>query len=98
MTVEIKGVHNYHVSDKTREYLDQKLNRISAFEDLIQDLHLSLERETNGEYKVSSDIHYRWGQVAHVAVNDRDLYKAIDTCFDKIDHKTSKEKEKIKEH
>jgi putative sigma-54 modulation protein len=98
MTVDIKGVHNYHVSDRTREYLDKKLNRISNFEDLIQDLHVSITRETSGEYKVTSDMHYRWGAVAHVSVNDRDLYKAIDTCFDKIDAKTSKEKEKIKEH
>jgi putative sigma-54 modulation protein len=98
MTVEIKGVHNYHVSDNTKEYLDKKLNRISHFEDLIQDLHLSLSKENGEEYRVSADIHYRWGQVAHINVDDRDLYKAMDTCFDKIDHKTTKEKEKIKEH
>ncbi|MDC7218347.1 MAG: ribosome-associated translation inhibitor RaiA [Spirochaetales bacterium] len=98
MTVEIKGVHNYHVSDRTKEYLDKKMNRIATFEDLIQDLHVSLSKETNGEYTVTSDIHYRWGTMAHVAVSDRDFYKAIDVCFDKIDAKTSKEKEKIKEH
>ena len=97
MTVDLKGVH-YDVSDNTKEYIDKKLRRLKHVEELIVDLHLSLSREKKGYYIVSSDVHFRWGQNSHVKVEDRDLYKAIDLCFDKIEAKSTKEKEKIQTH
>lgn len=98
MNIEIKGVHNYHVSEKTSDYLDKKIKRLKHTEEMIQDFHLSVEREHNGEYKVSTDIHFRWGVMNHIAASDRDLFKAIDQLFDKIDNKVTKEKERIQEH
>jgi len=97
MTIELKGVH-YDVSDKTREYVDKKLKRLKHVEDLIVDFHMTLSREPKGQYIATSDAHFRWGQNSHVNVEDRDLYKAIDVMFDKIEHKTTKEKEKIQDH
>lgn len=97
MTVDIKGVH-YDVSDKTKEYIDKKLRRLKYVEELVVDLHLTLSREKKGYYIVSADVHFRWGQSSHVKVEDRDLYKAIDLCFDKVDAKSTKEKEKIQAH
>ncbi len=98
MTVEIKGAHGYHVSDKTREYLDKKLARLKFAEELVSDLHVSLERESNGEYKCTGDIHFRWGAMSHIKTDSRDLYIAMDALFDKIDVKVSKEKDKIQDH
>jgi len=97
MTVELKGIH-YDVSDNTKEYIDKKLRRLKHVEELIIDLHLSLSREKKGYYIVSSDVHFRWGQNSHLKVEDRDLYKAIDLCFDKVEAKSTKEKEKIQAH
>jgi len=97
MTVELKGVH-YDVSDRTREYIDKKLRRLKHVEEMIVDLHLTLSREMKGYYIASSDVHFRWGQNSHVKVEDRDLYKAIDVLFDKVEGKTTKEKEKIQAH
>jgi len=98
MTLEITGIHNYHVSDNTREHIEEKLKRLEHFEELIQEIKFTLTRETNHEYKVSVDIHLKWGFRGHIDVNDRDLYKAIDLILDKLDLKISKEKEKIKTH
>ncbi len=97
MTVEVKGVH-YEVSEKTREYVDKKLKRLAKVEDLVIDFHMTISREPKGMYITDSDIHFRWGKVSHVKVENRDLYKAIDMMFDKIEQKTLKEKEKIQEH
>ena len=98
MTVDLKGVH-YDVTEKTREYItEKKLRRLKHVEDLIVDLHMTLSREKKGYYIVSSDVHFRWGQITHAKVEDRDLYKAIDLCFDKIEVKATKEKEKIQAH
>ncbi len=98
MTVEIKGVH-YDVTDKTKEYItEKKLRRLKHVEEMIVDMHLTLSREKKGYYIVSSDVHFRWGQNAHLKVEDRDLYKAIDLCFDKVEGKVTKEKEKIQAH
>jgi putative sigma-54 modulation protein len=98
MNIEIKGAHNYHVSEKTGEYLDKKITRLKHTEEMIQDFHLSVEREHNGEYKVGVDIHFRWGTMHHISATDRDLFKAIDTLFDKVDNKVTKEKERIQDH
>ena len=97
MNLEIKGVHNYHVSDKTEEYLNKKMKRMKHFEDMIQDLHLSIERENSGEYKISVEIHFRWGAM-HIDIDHRDLFQGIDLLFDKIEAKSTKEKEKIQTH
>ncbi|MDC7233383.1 MAG: ribosome-associated translation inhibitor RaiA [Spirochaetales bacterium] len=97
MTVELKGVH-YDVSDRTREYVGKKIKRLKHVEDLIVDFHMTLTREPKGMYIASSDAHYRWGQSSHVKVEDRDLYKAIDVMFDKMEQKSTKEKEKIQAH
>lgn len=98
MTVEITGIHNYHVSDNTKEHIMDKLKRLEHFEEMIQEIKFTLTRETNHEYKVAGDLHLQWGFRGHISVLDRDLYKAIDLLFDKIDLKITKEKEKIKTH
>lgn len=99
MTVEIKGTHNYHVSDKTRDFIEtKKMKKIRHFEEIIQDLHIILEKETNDNYKVDANIHLRWGSMSHISVTDPDLYKAIDELFSKVDLKISKEKEKKQAH
>ncbi len=97
MTVELKGVH-YDVSDGTREYVEKKLKRLKKVEDLIVDFHMTLTRETKGMYTASADAHFRWGQSSHIKADDRNLFKAIDIMFDKMDVKMTKEKEKIQAH
>lgn len=98
MKYEIKGVHNYHISEKSEKYLQKKCEKLAHFKEIISDIHFSLERESSGEYKISSDLHFRKGHVGHIEMKDRDLFKGIDILVDKINLKATKEKELIQGH
>ena len=98
MTIEIKGTHGYSLSDKTRIYIEKKIQRLEHVKEHIADLHIIIDRETSTEFKTGTNIHFRWGTMEHIEVTNRDLFKAIDQLFDKIDTKVTKEKEKIQNH
>lgn len=98
MTVEVKGTHGYTPGESTREYIDKKLKRLDHVKDYVADLHLNLDKENSGEFKAESNIHFRWGAMGHIKVSDRDLFKALDLLFDKIETKATKEKDKMKDH
>ncbi|MCG8452200.1 MAG: ribosome-associated translation inhibitor RaiA [Spirochaetales bacterium] len=98
MTVEIKGTHGYNPGESTREYIDKKLKRLDHVRDQVADLHLTMDKEPDGEFKAESTIHFRWGAMGHIKVTDRDLFKALDLLFDKIVTKVNKEKEKVQSH
>ncbi|CAD7838280.1 hypothetical protein S1OALGB6SA_1136 [Olavius algarvensis spirochete endosymbiont] len=98
MNLEIKGTHGYSPGGSTREYIDKKLKRLNHVESHMADLHLTLNREKNGEFRTEANFHFRWGAMGHIRVADRDLFKALDSLFDKIEVKATKEKDKIQEH
>jgi len=98
MNLEIKGAHGYNPGENTREYIDKKLKRLSHVEAHMADLHLTLNREKNGEFITEANIHFRWGTMGHIRVADRDLFRALDFLFDKIEIKATKEKDKKQEH
>ncbi|MCD6342994.1 MAG: ribosome-associated translation inhibitor RaiA [Spirochaetaceae bacterium] len=98
MTVEVKGTHGYAPGENTKEYIDRKLKRLDHLKEHVADLHLSLDKLNSGEFKAESTIHFRWGAMGHIKVTDRDLFKALDLLFDKIETKVTKEKEKIQDH
>lgn len=98
MTVEVKGTHGFAPGEKTKEYIDKKLKRLDHVKDHVADLHVSMDKENSGEYKVESNIHFRWGAMGHIKVSDRNLFKAIDLLFDKIEQKATKEKGKMQSH
>ncbi|RKX76963.1 MAG: ribosome-associated translation inhibitor RaiA [Spirochaetes bacterium] len=98
MTVEVKGTHGYAPGENTKEYIDRKLKRLDHLKEHVADLHLSLDKLNSGEFKAESTIHFRWGAMGHIKVTDRDLFKALDLLFDKIETKVTKEKGKIQDH
>ncbi|RKX84079.1 MAG: hypothetical protein DRP70_13815, partial [Spirochaetes bacterium] len=85
MTVEVKGTHGYAPGENTKEYIDRKLKRLDHLKEHVADLHLSLDKLNSGEFKAESTIHFRWGAMGHIKVTDRDLFKALDLLFDKIE-------------
>ncbi len=95
MTVEVKGTHGFTPGESTKEYVDKKLKRLEYVKDHVADLHIQMDKLTNGEFEADSNIHFRWGAMGHIKVTDRDLFKALDKLFDKIEQKATKEKEKI---
>jgi putative sigma-54 modulation protein len=96
MTVTIKGVH-YDISDRTQEFIENKLEHLDPFKDLIVDLNISVIKEKT-EYRLESNVHFRWGAVVHIHQSDKELYKGIENLVHKLESKVSKEKSKIKDH
>lgn len=96
MTVTIKGVH-YDISDRTREFLAEKLGHIDPFKDHLVSVDATITKEKT-EFIVESNVHFRWGANAHLEERAQELYPAIENLIHKLDAKISKEKAKVKEH
>jgi len=96
MTVTIKGVH-YDISDRTREFLNDKLSHIDPFKDLLVSVDATITKEKT-EYIVESNVHFKWGATAHLEERAQELYPAIENLIHKLDAKISKEKDKVKNH
>ena len=96
MTLTMKGVH-YDISDRTKEFLDDKMSHLDPFKDLIVNADIVITKDKN-EFRVESNIHFRWGTTVHLHEVDLELYPAIEKLVDKLDAKISKEKEKVKDH
>ena len=96
MTVTIKGIH-YDISDRTREFLTEKLGHIDPFKDLLVSVDATITKE-KAEFIVESNVHFKWGSTAHLEERAQELYPAIENLIKKLDSKISKEKEKVKDH
>jgi putative sigma-54 modulation protein len=96
MTVTIKGIH-YDISDRTREFLTEKLGHIDPFKDLLVSVDATVTKETT-EFIVESNVHFKWGATAHLEERAQELYPAIENLVKKLDAKISKEKDKVKGH
>lgn len=96
MNIEIKGVH-YDVSKNTREHIEKKLKKLEYTKDIIIDLLFTITKVKNG-YTVENNINFRWGTHAHLKVESFELFEGIDRLFEKLEHKVSREKEKIQQH
>jgi len=96
MNVTIKGVH-YDISERTRQFLMDKLGHIDPFRDHLVSVDATITKETT-EFIVESNVHFRWGSTAHLEERAQELYPAIENLIHKLDAKISKEKEKVKGH
>ncbi|OHD14726.1 MAG: ribosomal subunit interface protein [Spirochaetes bacterium GWB1_48_6] len=94
--MDIKGVH-YEVSDRTRDFITEKMKHISPFKDLVVRQDVTITKEKSG-FTVESNIHLKTGTDIHVHEDDLELYPAIERLVDKLELKVSKEKDKIKDH
>jgi putative sigma-54 modulation protein len=96
MTVTIKGVH-YDISDRTREFLTEKLGHIDPFKDHLVSVDATITKEKT-QYIVESNVHFKWGVSAHLEERAQELYPAIENLIHKLDSKISKEKDKVRSH
>ena len=96
MNITLKGVH-YEISDRTKEFINEKLSRIDSFKDLIVTVDVTVTKQKAG-FQVDSNVHFRFGSIAHLTEENLELYPAIENLMHKLDAKISKEKEKIKDH
>lgn len=92
MRVNVKGV-GYEISDKLREHLDKKLEKLSHGEKVLDDVSITISKRHNS-YIIDTDLHFNWGLKDHLKVENVDLYDAIDLMDEKMTTKIRREKEK----
>lgn len=95
MTTEIKCVH-CEIDDKVRQKLESKLKRLEYAEELIVNLDFTITLEK--QYRLETNVHFRWGQIHHIKVETFDIIKGIELLVDKLEQKVTKEKEKVQHH
>ena len=96
MNIEIKGIH-VEVSQRIRDYIDEKMPRLDFGKDLLVDFLMNISREKS-LFKLDTTLNFRWGAVKHVGVENFDLNKGIDDLYDKLEAVIEKEKSRIKDH
>ena len=95
MKLEIKAIH-FELPEDYQDLIEKKIQKIEFAGDMIVSLVCTVSK--GKDYSLEADIHFRWGSVHHITVNNFDLRAGIDALSEKIEAKVSKEKEKIKDH
>lgn len=95
MNLNVRGIH-YQPSDETLEFLNKKLQKLSFAEEYLQDLNISMTRETLGQgFHIDAQLHFRWGANKVVSYDCYELYEGIEMIVDKIESVARKEKGKV---
>lgn len=91
MNLQITG-HHLEITPSLREYLTNKLDRLTRHFDHVIDVSvvLSTERENR---RIEASIHLS-GKDLFAESQDTDMYAAIDALIDKLDRQVVKHKEK----
>jgi putative sigma-54 modulation protein len=84
------------VTPPMRDYVRNKLDRISKHFDQLLDAHIILSVEKL-QQSAEATINVS-GKTFHAEANGQDAYAAIDGLVDKLDTQIKKHKEKITEH
>lgn len=92
MRIEKKGIH-YELSDKLKEHVDKKLEKLKFAENYVEEVVLSIDKRHN-DFVVEMNIKFKWGHMEHLKVENADLYDAIDIMDEKATTKIRREKEK----
>ncbi|MCS0588116.1 ribosome hibernation-promoting factor, HPF/YfiA family [Massilia norwichensis] len=100
MNLTISG-HHLDVTPAIREYVQNKLERITRHFDQVIDSHviLCIDNLTEKEKRQKAEINLRVaGKIVHVASAAHDLYAAIDMLMDRLDRQVQKYKQMLQDH
>ena len=95
MNLTISG-HHVDVTPAIREYVMNKLERITRHFDQVIDIAVIFSVEKLRQ-KAEVNLHVR-GKDLHGEATEEDLYAAIDLMIDKLDRQVVKHKECIQAH
>src|SRR5258705_13989807 len=95
MNLHLSG-HHLEITPAMREYVINKLGRITRHFDHVIDVNVILSVEKL-QQKIEASVHLS-GKDIHVESCDTDMYAAIDILADKLDRQIIKHKEKSFEH
>ena len=100
MNLTISG-HHLDVTPAIREYVQNKLERITRHFDQVIDSHviLAIDNLTEKDKRQKAEINLRLsGKMVHVESVAQDLYAAIDLLMDRLDRQVMKYKTMLKNH
>ncbi len=95
MQLNLTG-HHVDITDSMRNYVHEKLARLTRHFDHVTNVHVILSVEKL-EQKAEATLHVSGNDIFAEAVHE-DMYAAIDALVDKLDRQVIKHKEKIKSH
>ena len=95
MNIDVRSVH-FDLSEASRQYLANRLERIGYAKDMIVDLLFVFTKDAK-QYKLEVTTNFRWGIQAHLEETAFEINPGIDVLIDRLDHKIAKEKQKIQE-
>jgi len=94
MNLNVSG-HHLEVTPALRDYVRDKLGRVTRHFDHVIDAHVVLSVDKLRQ-KAEVTLHVR-GKDIHCACEEQDLYAAIDLMIDKLDRQVLKYKDKRQE-
>jgi putative sigma-54 modulation protein len=100
MNLTISG-HHLEVSSALREYVVNKLERITRHFDQVVDINvlLSIEKNKEKDRRQKAEVTLRVkGKDIFVEQSHEDLYAAIDQLMDKLDRQVVRYKTKVQDH
>ena len=92
MNLHLTG-HHVEITPAIRDYVTQKLARISRHFDHVIDVNVIMTVEKLDQ-KIEANVHLS-GKDIHVPANNADMYAAIDVLMDKLDRQVLKFKERF---
>jgi putative sigma-54 modulation protein len=95
MNLQISG-HHVEVTPAMRDYVTNKLDRVTRHFDHVIDVGVILSVEKLRQ-KAEVTVHVR-GKDIYVEAEDGDMYAAIDVLIDKLDRQVIKHKQKTQDH
>ncbi len=91
MQINISG-HHLEITSPLRDYVNNKLGKVTRHFDNITDVHVTLTVEKHRQ-KAEATIRFSGGEVFAQDESD-DMYASIDGLVDKVDRQLVKHKEK----
>jgi putative sigma-54 modulation protein len=100
MNLTISG-HHLEVTPALREYVINKLDRVTRHFDQVVDINVLLtvekQKEKERRQKAEVNLHVK-GRDIHVEHTNEDLYAAIDQLVDKLDRQVCRHKDRVQDH
>jgi putative sigma-54 modulation protein len=95
MNLQLTG-HHLEITPALRDYIANKLSKISNHFDHVIDIKVTLSVEKLSQ-KVEATVHVP-GNDLHAECSNENMYSAIDLLSDKLDRQVLRFKEKISDH
>ncbi|HUO43831.1 MAG TPA: ribosome-associated translation inhibitor RaiA [Burkholderiales bacterium] len=95
MNLQLSG-HHVEISPAMRDYVSQKLGRITRHFDHVIDINVILSVEKT-RHKAEVNVHVS-GKDIYLESHGPDMYAAIDDLVDRLDRQIIKHKEKHADH